>query len=144
MNSARYCLDRKGYQVWSVHPDTYVFDALRLMSEKAVGALVVIENDQLVGIFSERDYARKIILQGKSSKQTHVGEIMTDRVICVGLDQAIEDCMILMTENRVRHLPVLDNGALVGIISIGDVVKEIIDEQKFVIKQLENYITGKR
>jgi CBS domain-containing protein len=144
MNSVRYCLDRKGYHIWSIHPNAFVFDALRLMSEKEIGALAVIDEGKLVGIFSERDYARKIILQGKSSKKTRVGEIMTERVICIGPDQGIEDCMVLMTEYRVRHLPVLEDGELVGIISIGDAVKEIINEQKFVIEQLENYIMGKR
>ena len=142
--SIRHCLSTKGNQIWSINPDASVFDALRLMAEKDIGAVLVLENGKLVGIFSERDYARKIILQGKSSRDTVVSEIMTRRVLCVDVEQSLEDCMILMTEKKVRHLPVLENNRLIGVISIGDVVKEIIAEQGFVIEQLENYITGQR
>ncbi len=144
VKSIRHCLNTKGNHIWSIEPDASVFDALGLMSEKDIGALLVLENGELVGIFSERDYARKIILQGKSSRETIVGEIMTRRVLCVDINQSIEECMFLMTEKKVRHLPVLENKRLVGVISIGDVVKEIIAEQEFVIGQLENYITGDR
>jgi len=144
MKSIRHCLNTKGNQIWSINPDASVFDALRLMAEKDIGALLVLEDGELVGIFSERDYARKIILQGKSSRNTVVREIMTRRVLCVDVAQSIEDCMFLMTEKKVRHLPVLENNRLIGVISIGDVVKEIIAEQEFVIEQLENYITGER
>lgn len=138
------CLQRKGRSVWSLGPDASVYDALKLMAEKDIGALLVLEGDELAGIFSERDYARKVVLKGKSSKETTLREIMTSRVICVHQHQSIEECMALMTEYHVRHLPVLVDEKLVGVISIGDVVKEIISEQKFVIEQLEQYITGER
>jgi CBS domain-containing protein len=114
------------------------------MADKDIGALLVIEDDLVIGIFSERDYARKVILQGKASKDTPIEEIMTARVIFVQPDQSIEECMAVMTEKHVRHLPVLENGQLLGVISIGDVVKAIIADQGFVIEQLENYITGER
>ena len=138
------CLQRKGRTVWSLGPDASVYDALQLMAEKDIGALLVMEGDELAGIFSERDYARKVVLKGKSSKETTLREIMTTRVVCVHQHQLIEECMALMTEYHVRHLPVLENEKLIGVISIGDVVKEIISEQKFVIEQLEQYITGER
>lgn len=145
MHSVRQCLQRKGYHIFSIHPEASVFEALVLMAEKNVGALLVMEEGQrLVGIFSERDYARKVILQGKSSKETLVREIMSSPVIAVNIDQPIETCMALMTEKHIRHLPVIENDRIVGVISIGDVVKEIIEEQQFVIEQLENYITGAR
>jgi len=144
MHSIQLCLQRKGHDVWSTHPDASVFEALSLMAEKNIGALLVMEGDVLVGIFSERDYARKIILQGKSSRQTRVSEIMTRRVVCVRLDQTIEECMALMTDKKFRHLPVVEGDQVVGVISIGDVVREIIEEQQFVIEQLENYITNAR
>ena len=138
------CLQRKGRSVWSIGPDASVYDALQLMAEKDIGALLVLERDELAGIFSERDYARKVVLKGKSSKETMLREIMTSRVICVHQHQSIDECMALMTEYHVRHLPVLEGEKPVGVISIGDVVKEIISEQKFVIEQLEQYITGDR
>jgi CBS domain-containing protein len=144
MHSVRHCLQRKGDEVWSIHPDSSVFEALSLMAEKNIGALLVMDGEKPMGVFSERDYARKIILQGKTSRETRVHEIMTSPVIAVNIDQTIEACMALMTEKRIRHLPVLDNNRVVGVISIGDVVKEIIAEQQFVIEQLENYITGER
>jgi CBS domain-containing protein len=135
-------LDAKGHGVWWVTPDTTVYDALVLMAEKNCGALVVLEAGKLAGIFSERDYARKIILKGKASKDTAVEEIMSTEVFFVHPEQSIEECMALMTHKRIRHLPVLEDGKLVGIISIGDVVKAVISEQEFTIKQLESYITG--
>ncbi|HSR67732.1 MAG TPA: CBS domain-containing protein [Acidobacteriota bacterium] len=135
-------LDKKGGQVWSVAPGDSVFQALALMAEKNVGALLVVEGNNLVGIFSERDYARKVILKGKASKQTRVEEIMSSRVTTVRPDQSIPECMELMTEQRIRHLPVLEEGRLVGVISIGDVVKTIISEQEYMIEQLKGYITG--
>ena len=144
MHTIRHCLQNKGNLIWSIHPDAQVYDALSLMAEKNIGALLVMEADRLVGIFSERDYARKVILQGKSSRETKVHEIMTKQVICVHLDQSIEEGMAMMTDKHIRHLPVLENDELVGVISIGDVVKEIIAEQEFVINQLENYISGER
>ncbi len=143
MTTVSMILHVKGDEVWRVTPETSVFDALRLMAEKNVGALVVLEEGNLVGIFSERDYARKVILKGKSSKNTPVKEIMTGEVIDVAPDQSIDDCMALMTHKRVRHLPVLDGNQLVGVISIGDVVKTIISEQETLIEDLSDYITGR-
>ena len=142
MTTVKQILDTKGYAVWSIHPQKSVFAAIEQMAEKAVGALVVLEGEALVGIISERDYARKVILKGRSSHETAVQDIMTPHVICTGLDQSIEECMTIVTERRIRHLPVLDNGRLVGIISIGDLVKTIIAEQQFIIEQLEHYISG--
>jgi CBS domain-containing protein len=136
-------LETKGHDIWSISPDALVFEALRLMAEKNVGALLVTEDERVVGIISERDYARKIILKGKRSANTLVREIMTHRVISVTADQSIEYCMELMTEKRIRHLPVFTGEQLLGIISIGDVVKAIISEQEFVIEQLENYFAGR-
>ncbi|HSR50764.1 MAG TPA: CBS domain-containing protein [Acidobacteriota bacterium] len=135
-------LEKKGTEIWSVAPDDSVFEALALMAEKNVGALMVLDGNDLAGIFSERDYARKIILKGKASKNTRVAEIMSRRLTTVQIDQSIPDCMELMTEHRIRHLPVLEGGRLVGVISIGDVVKTIISEQEFMIEQLKGYITG--
>ena len=144
MHLVRHCLKNKGHAIWSIRPDALVYDALQLMADKDIGALLVIEEGNVVGIFSERDYARKVILHGKSSKETLVREIMTSRVISVNIDQSIEECMAVMTEKRIRHLPVLEAGKLIGVISIGDVVKEIIAEQEFVIEQLGHYISGER
>jgi CBS domain-containing protein len=140
MTTIKQILDTKGYDVWSIHPQESVFAAIQQMAEKEVGALVVLEGDTVVGIISERDYARKVILKGRSSRETPVRDIMTADVICVRLDQSIEECMTIVTERRIRHLPVLDSGRLVGIISIGDLVKTIIVEQQFIIEQLEHYI----
>ncbi|MGH8546287.1 MAG: CBS domain-containing protein [Gammaproteobacteria bacterium] len=142
MKHVRDILETKGYDVWSVDPETSVYDAIKLMAEKGVGALLVIKDRQLVGIISERDYARKVILQGRLSKTTPVSDIMTSRVIYARPEQNVEECMALMTEKRIRHLPVMDDGGLIGVISIGDLVKSIIVEQKFIIEQLEKYITS--
>jgi IMP dehydrogenase len=142
MTTVKQILDTKGYTVWSIHPHESVFAAIEQMAEKEVGALVVLADDALVGIISERDYARKVILKGRSSHETTVQDIMTPHVIYVRLDQSIEECMALVTERRIRHLPVLDNRRVVGIISIGDLVKTIIAEQQFMIEQLEHYISG--
>ena len=125
-------------------PTASVFEAVKLMAENNVGALVVREGAQLVGIFSERDYARKVALMARSSRETPVRDVMTAPVICVRPDQTNEECMALMTEKRLRHLPVIDGGKLVGLVSIGDLVKDIIAEQKFIIQQLEHYIAGDR
>ena len=144
MKTVNQLLEGKGENVWSANPQMTVYEALEMMSEKNVGALVVLEGEKLVGIFSERDYARKVILKGKSPMDTLVGDIMSRKVTCVRRDQSIEDCMALMTDKRVRHLPVLQDNRVVGVISIGDVVKDIISEQEFIIGQLENYITGNR
>ena len=132
----------KGNQIWTISPEASVFDALALMADKDIGALVVVENDDVVGIFSERDYSRKVILQGRASKDTLVKEIMTPEVICVRPNQSVTKCMALMTDKRIRHLPVLDGDKLVGVISIGDVVKTIITEQQVMIDHLEDYIYG--
>ena len=142
MKTASQVLRAKGYTVWSIAPDSLVYDALKLMADKNVGAVLVLEEGHLVGIFSEREYARKIILEGRSSKETRVREIMREIVAWVRPEQSIEECMALMTYKRVRHLPVLEEQKLVGVISIGDVVKAIISEQEFMIEQLEHYITG--
>ena len=142
MITVRDILRQKGNQIWWVSPASTVFDALELMAEKNLGALLVLDGEKIAGIFSERDYARKIILKGKASKETSVEEIMTSEVTTVRPGQFVEECMALMTDNRIRHLPVLEGEKLVGLISIGDVVKAIISEKDFTIKQLENYITG--
>src|SRR3989454_5778505 len=144
MKTVTQLLRTKGQQVLSVSPDMPVFEALGVMADKNVGALLVVEGERLVGVFSERDYARKVILKGKSSKDTPVQEIMSSHVLYVRPEQTIEDCMALMTDKRVRHLPVLEGEErVVGVISIGDVVKDIISEQEFMIEQLQNYITGR-
>jgi CBS domain-containing protein len=132
----------KGSQVWCVAPDATVFEALQRMAEKEVGALVVAQHTQVVGLISEREYARKVVLQGRTSPTTLVEEIMLTHVVYVGLDQPIEECMALMTEKRTRHLPVIENGKLAGLISIGDLVKSIIADQQFTIEQLVRYISG--
>ncbi len=144
MNTIRQLLQTKGHDMWSARPDTSVYDALHRMDEHSIGALLVLDGDDLVGIFSERDYARKVVLKGKTSRGTTIGEIMSRRVSCVRTDQTVEECMALMTDRRIRHLPVLEDEKLVGVISIGDVVKAVISEQEFVISQLENYIAGIR
>ena len=143
MKTVKQLLQSKGGKIWSIAPEAMVYDALKLMAEKGVGALVVLQAGQVAGIFSERDYARKVSLQGKSDRSTSVGEIMTAKVIYVRPEQTIEDCMALMTDKRIRHLPVMDNDQLMGVISIGDVVKEVISHQEFIIAQLEHYITGR-
>lgn len=136
-------LQQKGHDVWTISPKATVMEALKLMAEKQIGALVVTHDDQVVGIISERDYARKVILRGRSSINTHVKEIMTDKVYYVNPKTTAEECLILTTQQSIRHLPVLENGKLVGLISIGDVVKSVIGEQETEIRQLSEYITGK-
>jgi len=142
MQTVKQILEGKGSTVWTIHPDQYVFEALQLMAEKEVGALVVVNAGRLVGILSERDYARKIILRGVSSRETTVRDIMSNRVVFVTPEQTVEQCLALMTEKRCRHLPVLDEGKVVGLVSIGDAVKATIAEKEFMIGQLENYIMG--
>lgn len=145
MRTVHNLLQVKGNQVWSVSPSETVFEAIERMAELDIGALLVMADDELVGILSERDYARKIALAGKASKETPVEEIMTPRVYCVELDQTVDEAMALMTNRRVRHLPVVDqDGGVIGVISIGDVVKDIIAEREFQIEQLEKYIAGQR
>ncbi len=142
MKSVKYILASKGNDVWSVSSRESVLDAIRLMSEKGIGALLVIDDNRLSGIVSERDYARKVILQGRSSENTPVEDIMSAKVISANPSQKVDECLELMTENRIRHLPVLDGEDIVGVLSIGDLVKAIIDEQQFTIKQLKNYIAS--
>ncbi|MFN3565233.1 MAG: CBS domain-containing protein [Burkholderiaceae bacterium] len=130
--------------VYTIAPTATVFDALKLMAEKEIGALLVTDGDKVVGIFTERDYARKVALMARTARETLVREVMSSPVMYVRPDQTSEECMALMTEKRQRHLPVMDNGRLVGLISIGDLVKDIISEQQFIIEQLEHYIIGDR
>ena len=137
-------LDKKGHEVWSVGPNDSVYQALNLLADKDIGALVVLDEGRLAGIFSERDYARKVALKGKSSTETPVGDVMSRRVLYVRPDQSVDDCMALMTEHHIRHLPVLDGDSLVGVVSIGDLVKSVISHQGYIIEQLEHYITGGR
>ena len=144
MTTVAQLLQEKGHAVWTVAPEATVYAALSLMAQKNVGALIVVEGARVVGILSERDYERKVILKGKFSKDTLVREIMTDKVYFLRPEQTIEECMALMTAERVRHLPLLEGDQLVGIISIGDVVRVVISEKEFLIKQLEHYITGRR
>ncbi len=141
MATVKQLLQGKGHDIWSVGPEASVYDAIVMMADKDVGALVVMEGDSLVGVFSERDYARKIALKGRSSRDTKTKEIMTSRVAYVRPEQSVQECMALMTEKRIRHLPVVDGGQVLGIISIGDLVKSIIEEQQHVIEQLEQYIS---
>ena len=142
MTTIAQLLNTKGNQVWSVEPKATIFKALEIMSEKEIGALLVMENGKLTGIFSERDYARKVILKGKSSKETLVGELMTKKVFYIDSQKTINDCMAMMTAKRIRHVPVIEDNQVMGIITIGDVVNQIISEQEVTINHLENYITG--
>jgi signal-transduction protein with cAMP-binding, CBS, and nucleotidyltransferase domain len=136
-------LDQKGHTAWTISPEAKVLEALELMAKKGLGALVVLEKDDIVGIISERDYARKIILMGRQSQDTPVRDIMTKEVYGVHYDTTAEECMVLMTDKHIRHLPVCKDGKLAGVISIGDVVKAIMTQQKVTIENLENYIMGK-
>jgi CBS domain-containing protein len=142
VKTVRDILMVKGRDVWTVELDATVFEALSRMAEKEIGALMVMDGPRLVGIISERDYARKIVLLGRTSPNTLVKEIMTSHVVYTHLEQSIEECMALVTEKRIRHLPVIDEGKLVGVISIGDLVKSIISDQQFIIEQLVRYITS--
>ncbi len=140
MKTVSQLLQGKGSSVWSVTPEASVFDALKLMAEKNVGALLVMSDSKLRGILSERDYARKVILLGKSSQEIAVRDIMSDKVVCVGPEQTVDECMALMSGKRIRHLPVLAGGQVIGVLSIGDLVKALIEEQQQTIQQLESYI----
>lgn len=143
MGTVKDILQVKGHAVYSVHPDNTVYEALSVLVEKNVGALVVLDQDRFLGIFSERDYARRVIIKGRASKETLIREIMTERPFTVTENDSIEDCMVKMTDKHIRHLPVTDDQErLVGMISIGDVVKHIIDEQRYIINNLEGYIKG--
>lgn len=135
-------LEIKGRDVWSIDPEASVFEAIARMADRHVGALMVVDGEELVGVISERDYARRVILEGKSSKQVRVREIMTSSVVCASPEKRVDECMALMTDKRIRHLPILNDAKLVGVISIGDLVKAIISEQEFIIGQLEQYIAG--
>ena len=143
MTNVAHLLQGKGSDVWSIGPEASVYDAIKMMAEKSVGALLVMETGSLAGIISERDYARKVILRGKSSTETPVREIMTGRVFYVHPEQSVEECMALMTEKHIRHLPVLRGDQVAGIVSIGDLVKALISDREIRIQQLENYITGR-
>lgn len=144
MATIRHLLLQKGRKVHQIHPNAPVIEALRLMAEHNIGALVVSDNDHPAGIVTERDYARKIVLKGRTSLETPVREIMSSRVICARLDQTVEECMTIMTTRAVRHLPVLEHKRIVGIVSIGDLVKSVIEDKEFIIEQLEHYIHGDR
>ena len=135
-------LQRKGSEVWTIRPDDMILEALELMAEKEIGALVVTESAKPIGIFSERDYARKVILLGRSSATSKVGEVMTADPCCISPERTAEECMALMTDKRIRHLPVVVGDQLTGMISIGDVVKAVIADREFAIRQLESYISG--
>ncbi len=142
MKLVQHLLDAKGNEIISITPDASVFDAIKLMAEKAVGSLVVMDGDNLKGIVTERDYARKVIIKGRASESTAVGEIMTADVLTATTDQTVNQCMTLMTERRIRHLPVTADGNVIGMISIGDLVQAIISDQQEEIEQLEQYISG--
>ena len=142
MKTIKEILDDKGHDVSTIGPEETVLDALKLMAEKELGALVVMEEGKLKGLISERDYARKVILKGRTSLETKVREVMTQKVVCATLRRTAEEVMAVMTEKRVRHLPIIDEKQVVGLVSIGDLVKAIISDQQFVIEQLEKYITS--
>ncbi|MES9811496.1 MAG: CBS domain-containing protein [Candidatus Thiodiazotropha sp.] len=142
MLTVNQLLQRKGYEIETIDPNATVFEALQSMADHEIGSLVVVEDKKIVGLFSERDYARNIILKGRTSKETRVKEIMISQVPVVKPEQTTEECMAIMTEKRIRHLPVMKDNELVGIISIGDLVKAIIEEQQFVIEQLVSYISS--
>ena len=143
MNTVRRVLQAKPGSVWTIRPDATAYEALRVMADKDIGALLVLNREgKLAGVFSERDYARKVILKGRSSKDTLVSELMSDLVYCVSPEHTINDCMAIMTAKHIRHIPVIEEGKLMGIITIGDVVNSMISEQNITIRDLENYITG--
>jgi CBS domain-containing protein len=142
MHTVKELLREKGHQVWTIAPKATVYEALELMAAKNIGSLVVVENGDVAGVFTERDYARKVILKGRSSKTTTVAELMTTDVLYVSPEDTIENCMALMTDKRLRHLPVMEDSKLAGVVSIGDIVRVIISEREFTIRELERYITG--
>lgn len=142
MRNVRHLLESKGSEVYSVAPDAPVVEAIRLMAQRGIGALVVLEGERLAGVVSERDYARKVVLQGRSSSTTRVLEIMTPEVVQVGLDDTVDHCMKLVTDRRLRHLPVVEDRRVVGVVSIGDLVKAVIEDQQKELDQLQRYIAG--
>jgi CBS domain-containing protein len=135
-------LEKKGKDIWAVTPDTTVYDTIAFMSEKSIGAVVIMENGQLLGILSERDYIRKVILEGRASKDTRADQIMTGKVIVAGSERTAEECMALMTDKRIRHLPIVDGETVIGVVSLGDVVKAVIETRGLMIELLERYITA--
>jgi len=144
MHTIGQLLESKGKDIWSIAPHATVFEALEIMAEKNVGVLLVIDDGEVVGIFSERDYARKVILKGKSSKDTSVGDLMTKEVLYINPQNTLQECMALMTAKHIRHMPVfVENSKLIGVVTLGDVVKQIISDQEFTIRELEKYITGR-
>lgn len=142
MRNIKHVLDQKGREVHSIDPDATVFAALKKMADKNVGAIVVIEDGKLAGIFTERDYAREIVLKGRTSPSTRVRDVMSRKLECARLEQTVDECMAIMTAKAVRHLPVIEDDELIGLVSIGDMVKSVIGDQKFIIQQLEHYIHG--
>ena len=144
MNKVRQLLKAKGEQVWTISKDSTVLESLELMAEKRIGSLLVLEGGQVIGIFTERDYARRVGPDRLRPEETRIEEVMTRELITVDPNQTVNDCMVLMTDNHIRHLPVMDEGRLVGIISVGDVVKDMIEELEFHVEQLKSYITGLR
>ncbi|QMU61003.1 MAG: CBS domain-containing protein [Gammaproteobacteria bacterium] len=142
MQTIKQLLDNKGNEISTIDPNDSVYDAIKSMADNHIGSLIVMQNKHVIGIITERDYSRNVILKGKSSANTPVKDIMTSNVLCAKPEQTIEEAMALMTDKRVRHLPVIENGNLLGIVSIGDLVKTIISEQKHIIEQLEHYING--
>jgi CBS domain-containing protein len=142
MKLVNHLLDTKGRQVVSVHPDASVFEAIQLMADRAVGSLVVMEDERMLGILTERDYARKVILKGRASESTRVSEIMSTDILTTSGSETVNQCMETMTERRIRHLPVVEDNRVIGIISIGDLVQAIISDQQAEIQQLEHYISG--
>ena len=142
MTTARQILGAKGGEVWSVGPDTTVLETLRLLADKGIGAVVVMDDERLAGIFTERDYARKVVLAGRSSKEARISEVMTPQVVCVAPERSVDECLALMTDKRVRHLPVVEHKKVIGLVSIGDLVKAKIADHEHTIEQLQSYITG--
>ena len=142
MTTVRQILDAKGHDVATIGPDATVYNAIKKLADENIGSLVVMDDGKIVGIVTERDYARNVILKGKASPTTLVRDIMSTRVVSVGLEHSVEECMAVMTDKAIRHLPVLESKRLVGMVSIGDLVKSIIGDQKFIIEQLEHYISG--
>jgi CBS domain-containing protein len=142
MEIIRVLLKVKGHDIWSIKPNASVYSAIELMADKDISALLVMEGEKLIGVMSERDYARKVILKGRSSRETRVEEIMTPSIISAHPDQSVKECMVLMTRNQIRHLPILEDGEICGVVSLGDLVKTIISEQELTIKNLEPFVSG--
>jgi CBS domain-containing protein len=142
MATVKQFLESKESNIWSISPEATVFEGLQVMADKNIGALLVTKDDKLVGIFSERDYARKVILKGKASKDTTIGELMTREVVYITPENSLDECMALMSAKHIRHLPILRNGRLLGLLTLGDVVKQILSNQEFKIQEMEKYITG--